>query len=775
MKTNTITECEADGGYDRVFGSSAFTDVIFARNRNRNDDRNDDRDRNNNGDRNSNSDRNGNSNRGTDATRPAPHAGDIVISVTAADITPSQSLRMVGECEALGCWNPERAPELDDSAFPVWSIALPASSLPEHFEYKFIVIDRTTGALMAWEDGCNRTFGYAHPSPSEALRVCVKPFSNPLRWRGSGTAVPVFSLRSERSCGTGEFSDLKLLADWAAATGQSVIQILPVNDTTCSRTWRDSYPYNAVSIFALHPHYVSLRDADIPLDDAERSRFEERARLLNSLPEVDYERVDEFKHEYLRLLYERRGAAALASKDYADFFAANAVWLRPYAVYCVLRDRFGTADFSRWGDMSVFDAAAAERFDAEHAAETGYWYFVQYLLDRQLRDARNYARARGVILKGDIPIGISRTSVEAWVTPELFHMNSCAGAPPDDFAVKGQNWGFPTYDWQRMAADDYAWWRARFVKMSDYFDAYRIDHILGFFRIWEIPRKAPSALLGHFSPARPLSAADIAAAGFAFDASVHTMPADNAEDVLFVADPYAYGCYHPRIAAHSTPQYSRLEARDREAFNALYEEYYYRRHNEWWGREGARKLEPLISSTRMLVCGEDLGMIPACVPDVMSRLRILSLEIERMPKQFGVEFGNPCDYPYYSVCSPSTHDMSNIRLWWSEDAVRREHYYHDVLGRVGSAPEECTAEICAAIVGRQLAAASVLTVVPLQDWLSVSETLRRDDAAAERINDPSNPDQNWNYRMHITLETLLAADDVNYGIRSLLQRYDRAH
>ena len=735
MKTRTITE--SSGSRDRVFGSSAFTDVIFSRGR------------------------------GVKAGR-RPAAGDVTIRVQAPSVAPSQRLCLTGECEALGCWDTARALPLADASFPEWSITLPASSLPERFEYKFIVTDRRNGNLLAWEEGWNRRFDYAHPADGERLDVTVAPFVNPLRWRGAGTAIPVFSLRSERSFGVGEFRDLKLMADWAAATGQHVIQILPVNDTTCHGTWRDSYPYNANSIFALHPQYIALEEAGLLRDGRRRRRFERAGRELNALPEVDYERVNALKHEYLRLLYDEQGAALFESEEYKRFFAANSSWLVPYAAYCVLRDSNGTSDFTRWGRHAKYDAAKIERFAAGNAVEVGYWYFVQYHLDRQLRDARNYAHSRGVVLKGDIPIGINRTSVDAWSAPELFRMDSSAGAPPDDFAVEGQNWGFPTYDWERMALDGYAWWRARFVKMSDFFDAYRIDHILGFFRIWEIPREAVNALLGRFNPAMPLSAAEIESYGFRFDPERHTAPVDRTDDVLFVADRERSGFWHPRIAARSTECYKSLSDSDREAYDRLYEEFFFRRHNEFW-REGAlAKLLPLVSSTRMLVCGEDLGMIPACVPDVMRELQILSLEIERMPKEWGAEFGTPQRYPYLSVCSPSTHDMSGFRLWCSEEPQRSGSYWRNVLGGEGEMPADCPHEVCERMVRRQLEAASILTIVPLQEWLAMDGSLRRDDSAAERINVPANANQYWRYRMHLTLEELLSASRFNGRLRRMI-------
>ena len=144
------------------------------------------------------------------------------------------------------------------------------------------------------------------------------------------------------------------------------------------------------------------------------------------------------------------------------------------------------------------------------------YYFIQFHLHLQLLEATNYARANGVVLKGDIPIGISRNSVEAWTEPHYFNLNGQAGAPPDDFSVNGQNWGFPTYNWEVMEQDDYSWWMKRFRKMSEYFDAYRIDHILGFFRIWEIPMHAVHGLLGQFVPSLPMSREEIESYGLPF-------------------------------------------------------------------------------------------------------------------------------------------------------------------------------------------------------------------------------------------------------------------
>ena len=595
-------------------------------------------------------------------------------------------------------------------------------------------------------------------------------------WKAAGTAVPVFSLRTEHSFGVGEFSDLKLLVDWAVKTGQKVIQLLPVNDTTMTWSRADSYPYNANSSFALHPQFIHLPSAGVP-EDEEYIKLREE---LDALPELDYERVNREKHRFLRKAFARTGRSVMSTAAYKDFYRKNESWLLPYAVFCVLRDEYGTADFSCWKsckdgesghkDYSAYDAAESVRYAAAHKEDTGYWCFVQYHLHIQLLEARDYAHSKGVIFKGDLPIGVSRTSVDAWVDTGLFNMDSCAGAPPDAFSADGQNWGFPTYNWDEMSKDDYAWWKARLGRMAQYFDAFRIDHILGFFRIWEIPADASSGLMGHFSPALPYSSAEIAAKGFDICRCAGRKRGGN---VLFIPDPRRRGYWHPCISAKSTPVYAALDAERRSVFDSLYEDFFYSRHNRFWKESAMRKLPALLSATGMLACGEDLGMIPACVPEIMSEYQILTLEVQRMPKKIGERFASPADYPYYSVCTTSTHDTSTLRAWWEEDREQTEHYWREMLGEEGDAPDTCSPGICRRIVREHLQSPSMLAILPLQDWLSVDGNLRLADPAAERINIPSDPHHYWRYRMHLPIETLLLQDRFNADIREMVSASGR--
>lgn len=695
----------------------------------------------------------------------------VRLGVIAPELWPDEEVAIVGSSPQLGCWETSAALPLNDSEFPLWQIDLPVGS--QHAEYKFIIRNRHNGS-MVWEEGPNRYYAGRGD-------MAMKFRYGQHRWRGSGVAVPIFSLRSESDFGVGDFYDLKLLADWAKSTGQSFIQILPVNDTTMSRTNADSYPYNANSTFALHPMYLSISELG-PLDDpTETKRFEAIRAQLNSRPIVDYSAVNKAKEEYVRRFFAERGEETITKPEFADFVARNASWLMPYAAWCTLRDRYNTADSSQWNEYAVYSSGIPVHLLLTDRDSMLYNMFVQYHLDRQLREAHDYARSIGVAIKGDIPIGISSSSVDAWQSPELFNLDMQAGAPPDDFAVLGQNWGFPTYNWKRMASDGYMWWRQRLTKMAEYFDAYRIDHVLGFFRIWQIPRSATHGLLGYFSPALPLSAEEmIIDFGFNFnqtmlmpgmptggyssqadaDAAGDRLMADAFDDVLFIADPSEPGRYHPRIKGHDTSHYRSLPTEQRQAFDRLYENFFYVRHNDFWREQAMCKLPALVQATPMLACAEDLGMIPASVPQTLADLQILSLEVQRMPKAYGHEFGHPADYPYLSVCTTSTHDMAGLRGWLADNHDRAIRFiaaekYSD---NAPLKPGDPTPALCRCVIDSHLSSPSMLAIIPIQDYLATDGASRRTDYKAEQINDPANPHHYWCYRMHLPVESLPKMD-----------------
>lgn len=764
----------------------------------------------------------------------------IVVKACCPTLNNCYALAICGNQQALGNWDMARALLLSDQHAPEWQITLNAAQFTYPLEYKFVLYNLTHKRAEAWEQNPNRYLVNPELASDETLVISDRNvrFNLP-PWKAAGVAIPVFSLKSENSFGVGDFADLKKMIDWAVMTGQKILQILPVNDTTMTHTWTDSYPYNSISIYAFHPMYANLDALGKLTDTKQREYFEEERRKLNACTVVDYEKVNRVKWEYFRLLFAQQGDETLASDGFKTFFRKNKEWLVPYACFSYLRDVYKTPDFTQWPRYREFDQKEIDWFSRPGTADypgIAIYYYIQYNLHIQLLRASRYARQKGVVLKGDIPIGISPNSVEAWTEPYYFNSNGQAGAPPDDFSVNGQNWGFPTYNWELMEKDGYRWWMKRFGKMSEYFDAYRIDHILGFFRIWEIPMHSVHGLLGQFVPSLPMSREEIESYGLPFDEELYLKPyihesflrqlfgphtervkntfirlsgkweiyemlpqfdtqrkveayfqnktdADSIwvrdglyaliSDVLFVRDTKEHAKFHPRISVQRDFVYHALSDADKAAFNRLYDHYYYHRHNDFWYGQAMKKLPQLTGSTRMLVCGEDLGMIPDCVAWVMNELQILSLEIQRMPKNPAYEFGRLDEYPDRSVCTISTHDMSTLRGWWKEDVQKTQRYFNQILGHYGTAPAEANGSICEEIVRRHLQSNSMFAVLSFQDWLSVDEQWRNPQVDAERINIPSDPRHYWRYRMHLSLEELIKADGVNTKIKSLIEHAGR--
>lgn len=741
------------------------------------------------------------------------------LKVRAPQLRGFEHLVLVGAHPVLGEWYVDRGIPCVEQAPNEWVCDINADyAAGEELEYKFVAVkDSDPLDEPMWETGGNRKIVMPRMRRGEIIEhELPQAFFEIWNVRKAGTLVPVFSLRTSGSFGVGDFGDLCRMIDWVAYTKQRLLQVLPINDTTITHTWTDSYPYSCISIFALHPQYADFRQLPPLADTAEAERMEQLRKELNALPQIDYERMTAAKWKYLRLLFAQEGKNVLSSQEFRQWFAEEQHWLVPYAQYSYLRDENGTADFSQWRDHEQWkesDREALVNPRTKAYRQVAFYYYVQYVLAVQMKAAHEYAREKNVILKGDIPIGVNRKGCDVWQEPRYFNLNGQAGAPPDDFSINGQNWGFPTYNWDEMLKDGCLWWVRRFQNMQKYFDAYRIDHVLGFFRIWEIPSDAVHGLLGQFQPALGLTAEEIEAYGLHFRKGRFTRPyitkeiledifgGERAEmvrdtyltpykeglylmkeeydtqrkvevqvtdpdvrdglytlisDVLFLRDHKTPGLYHPRIAAQHAYIYKvLLSDSDRNAFNRLYDDYYYHRNTQYWYKEAMKKLPRLVEATRMLVCAEDLGMIPECVPTVLEELRILSLEVQSMPKEMGRQFGRPECYPYRSVCTIDSHDMPTLRMWWDEDMERAQQYYSTVLGRHDAAPHPLPAWLARDIMLRNLQAASMLCVLSLQDWLAVSEELRLPDANAERINIPANPHHYWRYRMHLDIDDML--------------------
>lgn len=757
--------------------------------------------------------------------------------VKVPELDENETVCLLGSTEGLRNWDttsPVLFAKQDD--WYIGRVKLEYNGWPA--SYKFGVYNTAEKRFVRYEDGDNRLFrgwelkGKATILHEEFIRLETKP------WRGTGINIPVFSLRSKKSFGVGEFTDLKLLIDWCSKTGVEMIQLLPINDTSAQNNWKDSYPYAAISAYALHPIYLNLEKVAGSAGLQIVKKLSAQQKQLNALPQVDYEQVMKAKRSAMRELYDQQKDVFAETTGFKTFFEENHHWLVPYAAFCYLKEKYKTADFQRWKKFASFDASSINKLVSskqKHYHQIAIYYFEQYHLYIQLKEMVQYAHKNRIKLKGDLPIGIYRYSCDAWMDPSLYNLDEQAGAPPDDFSSAGQNWGFPTYNWEKMEQTGFKWWQDRFKQLGYFFDAFRIDHILGFFRIWSIPLDTVEGALGRFVPAIPIDIREFESDQIYFDYNRYCNPyiTDNIlqqlfgnkvkvaldefvvrnddgtyslrdvvrtqkkalqylkknkltafknavfaliSNVILLEEKESSGTkFHFRIDMLKTQSFKSLDDYTKGQLQWLYNNYFYERQDYFWEKEAMKKLPFLKRGTEMLVCGEDLGMVPHCVPEVMKQLGILGLNVERMPKAQHAEFFEPHGAVYLSIVQPSTHDMSTIRGWWKEDAARTRRYYNEITGLTGEAPEDCNPALVREIISRHLQSPAMWSIFLLQDVLAMSDHLRAANPDDERINVPADSNHYWRYRMHINLEDLIKEKSFNEEFKKLIQESGRLH
>jgi 4-alpha-glucanotransferase len=512
-----------------------------------------------------------------------------------------------------------------------------------------------------------------------------------------GVALPVSALRTAKSAGVGEFADLVPFAEFCAKSSIGAIQLLPINDTGT-----ESSPYSALSAFALHPIYVRLEDvpgasAFSREIDALRARFEPDARFR-------YREVRDAKDTLLRRIFDVNEKAILADPNLASWIEANP-WVREYAVFKALKRRNFESSWKSWDKMRTPTHAEIERRweSASHRADHVFFAWVQMALDAQLARAAAQVAHLGIALKGDIPILMNEDSADVWANPELFRDDLRAGSPPDADNPLGQNWGFPIYNWDSHRSTGFSWWRSRLERASRYYHAFRIDHVLGFFRVWSIPRGERTGALGWPTPHEPITAAELAELGFSgdrlrwisrphvptslveeangrdylaahgqlrevadrigneelwlFKESVSTdshlaresIPA-SVRDALLGAwrdrllvttgrDERGRDTYAPAWRYQDSTAWRGLSGDERAALASLFARKE-KENDELWRRQGEELLGALVSATDMLPCAEDLGAVPPCVAPVLATLGVLSLRVFRWERRWA-EPGSP--------------------------------------------------------------------------------------------------------------------------------------
>jgi 4-alpha-glucanotransferase len=739
------------------------------------------------------------------------------------------TLCILGNISELGNWQYDNAIIMNEVENDIYEVNLNLQKNSNIIEYKYGVYDIENNKVIFLEAGNNRSVLSNNLKDTVFVQndVYFKYHTHQLP-KMKGVAVPVFSLNSENGIGIGEFLDIKKLGDWASNVGLNLIQVLPINDTLANLKWTDSYPYAAISVYALNPIYINIQSLPYSFDKKTTKQIIEAQKTLNNNENIDLEKVIEIKFSLLRTIFETEKTKILKDKTFLNFINENEAWLKPYAAFCSLRDENKTINFSKWKTLKTYDEKKVNAFfesNSKYYEAVNFYAFIQYHLDQQLSESIDYIHSLNIKIKGDLPIGIYRHSLEAWKEPELFGLDFQAGAPPDDFAVLGQNWEFPTYNWERMQADNYTWWKNRFKALEKYFDAMRIDHILGFFRIWRIEDKHTQGIMGYFYPAVPINRAefesreipfyeenfcepfitkDIINLVFEKDAlEVYNNYFDEyngkitfkeqyntqrkienelnekvenklKDKLLFLASNVLFlkekrnneTVYHPRFNLKNTYTYQFLPQSIQNKIDTLYVDYFFNRQETLWQESAMEKLPILLQSTKMLICGEDLGFVPKCVPNVMDELAILSLQVQRMPNS-DIAYHTPFNAPYLSVVTPATHDTSTIRQWWEEDHEFTKKYYYNQLGGKGICPFNIEPQIMYDIINQHIKSPAMFSVIPLQEFLFLNPETTRDNKDDERINIPAIFPHYWRYRMQVKLEDLLNNQTLNETIKSL--------
>ena len=756
------------------------------------------------------------------------------VTLTFTDFVPPKghTLYLCGDNNQIGNWNPICGIKGQQIYMATWAFPLSIEQITSsETSYKYVLVNDHTHEAI-WEEGPNRSLSAFDKSFEKTIIETFTPNLPQDDLRKAGVVVPVFSLRSEDSWGIGDFGDLYKFIDWVAETGLNIIQLLPVNDTTREGNWQDSYPYNPISSFALHPIYMDFKSLTSIKSKTKFKIYEQRRQQINNAELIDYNEAFDLKESYLHTFYEENKQEILRSTKYKAFKRDNASWLIPYSFFRYLLKIHNTANFRKWPKFREYNQVELQRWAIANNLidDIDFYCVMQFLLDKQLSNVHKYARSKNIVLKGDIPIGVSRDSVPAWILPKYLNQDSQAGAPPDMFSAKGQNWGFPTYNWKNILADNSKWWKDRLIHMSQYFDAYRIDHVLGFFRIWEIPINHYYGTLGHFNPGLPLTTQELKILGFSEDPEYYSyirfsegemqrhfgelVPVakeyffDFGKDgkwtfkhefansqryidsklcemgfsgqqrevflsaytnVLFIKSTADDTKFHLNILGKETKVYKHLSKNNAIAYNRIYEYFFYERHNSFWTEESYKKLPPIICATSMLACAEDLGMIPTCVPKVLKDLNILTLEIETMPKTPNTLFSDLAKVPFYSVDTIATHDMAPLRLWWKQNPDSANKYWHTILHKQNQAPALLSPQDCELIIRHHMKSNSLLSIISLQDWLGIDEMMRAENLEKEQINHPEIPKYYWRWRMKPTIEQLYSNKELTQRIKEIAQ------
>lgn len=470
-------------------------------------------------------------NEGVCQTRLPMFRRTILFRVFAPQLKDNEELAICGNHPVLGDWNPSCAVRMRRMGEQEWAMTVRVDNVALPLEYKYVVIDRQSHRMKQWEEGDNRSTGSCLLTDGEALVLFGSLVRLPeRRWLSAGVSVPLSVLRSEQSCGIGDFGDLRRLVDWAISVGMRIIHLPPLHDTVLKGDCRDNNPYHSVSSCALHPQYLDLVALGEIADKVAMKRFREKRKELEALDGIDDEGVWRVKSEYAWRRFEEEGETVLASQAFKEFHQKNAFWLIPYAVFCALHKELaasGAVERAEWSTYceKILEGTACLTPSLER--EIHKIEYVQYHLHRQLKSVSDYARSHGVVLMTDVPAGVCSNCVDRWLYSDLFDDAVSLGQKPSDATPEGSvsmliPFRKPVTEQQQAAF--IAWWHGRMERTAEFFDAIHLPQAISYVSAWVVPRHQVSATMGQFCPSLPLTVEELAMFGLKWPRDMYARP-----------------------------------------------------------------------------------------------------------------------------------------------------------------------------------------------------------------------------------------------------------
>lgn len=557
--------------------------------------------------------------------------------------------------------------------------------------------------------------------------------------RRAGICFPLWSLLHEDSFECGDFLTLERILPFLKKSGLQIVQILPLNDCGLGQS-----PYNSLSGFAMDPLYISLHKAGIPLKSRKKTI---------ATHSINKQRITEWK---LKVLWEKFHTEFSKLHHSLEEFISQYSWLKPYLTFKYYYKKHNGIHWLDWEKKEGLHGYEDKLYESLIANESSqkqilFEAWLQYLCFHQLKEIKQIYEENGLYLKGDMPILTSPNSCDVWLYRDCYRLDLQAGAPPDAFSKVGQNWGFPVLDWSILKKKDYSLWKDKLQYQEKFFHLYRIDHVIGLYRIWAIPKNAPNARYGYFYPQEGIPLKEFEKLKISSDICLKKGLVTEIQPGRFI--------FHWDF--HLEPGFQDFTEAEK---NAIFQLSFGNlpKDETSWRELGEENLKAFANFTSMAPCAEDLGTVPGFIRESLEQLEIFGIDVIRWTRSFDDGSMIPAKaYRKNAISTLSTHDTSIALSWFynevsfEERKKLREFFLENTQKSTLNSKEENPIEDLALMVDFAFQTNSQICIPLLSDLLISYYHRIPDDWHLHRINTPATPEEkNWKYRFNFTAESL---------------------